>query len=194
MREQAAPHPHVQWHEGVAAQIPLPDDSAQGVISTLALHHFPDLSQALHEMSRVTADGPFVFLTFDYRQVEPLWLADYFPSLWQDAVQSLPPLQDIASEVEASTARRVEIIPFLLPLDLSDVFMAAGWQRPEVYLDPAVRAGISSFASGDVSETEAGLTRLRTDLSSGRWDREYGGMRSLHEIDAGYRFLRAKTA
>lgn len=194
MREQAVPHPHVQWHEGVAEHVPLPDSSVQGVISTLALHHFPDLSQALHEMSRVAGGGPFVFLTFDYRQVEPLWLADYFPSLWQDAVRSLPPLQDIASEIEASTGREVEIIPFLLPPDLSDMFMAAGWRRPEVYLDPAVRAGISSFALGDVSETATGLIRLRADLDSGNWDKQYGWVRSLREIDAGYRFLRAKAA
>jgi ubiquinone/menaquinone biosynthesis C-methylase UbiE len=192
MREQAILHPSVSWHEGVAENIPLPDNSVQGIICTLALHHFSNIAQSLAEMNRVTGDGPFVFLTFDYREIEPLWLADYFPSLWKDAAQSLPPLHSIASQIKTSTARLVEIIPFLLPPDLSDLFMAAGWQHPELYLDAAVRAGISSFALGSKNEIEMGLKRLRGDVDSGYWNDQYGWVRSVHEIDAGYRFLRAR--
>ena len=163
----------------------------QGVISTLAIHHFPDLGQALREMNRVAGDGPLIFFTFDYRQIDRLWLGDYFPALWEDAVQSLPPLEDIASKIKAVTSRSVEITPFLLPPDLVDMFLAAGWQQPQVYLDPAVRAGMSIFQLSDTSGVEQGLDRLRSDLEHGRWDQQYGSLRSLHEIDAGYRFLRA---
>ena len=193
MRQQAAPHPRVHWYAGTAECLPLPDASVQGVISTLAIHHFPDLGQALHEMDRVAGLGPLVFLTFDYRQVDRLWLGDYFPALWEDAVQSLPPLSDIASEIKANTAKSVEIIPFLLPPDLTDMFLAAAWQRPEAYLDPAVRAGISSFQTADPSEIKRGLERLQRDLEEGRWDQHYGSLRSIDEIDGGYRFLRAFT-
>jgi hypothetical protein len=69
-----------------------------------------------------------------------------------------------------------------------------GWRRPEVYLDPAVRAGISSFALGNNAEIETGLTLLRTDLSDGRWQDRYGSLMDLAEIDAGYRFLRLQAA
>ena len=189
MRGQAKTHPRVQWHEGVAEQLPLPDNSVQGCVSTLTLHHFTDLHLALREMRRVAGNGPLVFLTYDYRQIKPLWLADYFPTLWIDAVHSLPPLEEIASEVRAGTGRSVEIIPFLMPFDLVDLFLAAGWQRPDIYLDPAVRAGMSIFAVGDKTEIEAGLARLRADLDDGTWDKQYGGLRELMEIDAGYRFL-----
>lgn len=193
MREQATAHPNVSWHEGTAEHLPLPNASVQGVTSTLAIHHFSDFGQALHEMSRVAGNGPFVFFTFDYRQIYRLWLGDYFPALWEDAVHSLPPLSDLASEIEANTAKTVEIIPFLLPPDLVDTFLAAGWQRPEVYLNPAVRAGISSFQAADAGEVKQGLKRLRNDLEDGRWDEQYGHLRSVHEIDAGYRFLLASA-
>jgi hypothetical protein len=32
---------------------------------------------------------------------------------------------------------------------MTDLFLASGWRRPEIYLDPEVRAGISSFALGN---------------------------------------------
>ena len=169
----------------------LSDASVQGIISTLAIHHFPDLGQALREMSRVAGDGPFIFFTFDYRQIDRLWLGDYFPALWEDAVRSLPPLEDIASEIKTVTSRSVGITPFLLPPDLVDMFLAAGWQQPQVYLDPAVRAGMSIFQFSNTSSIEQGLERLQHDLEDGRWDQQYGSLRSLYKIDAGYRFLRA---
>ena len=183
MREQAAAHPSVTWHEGTAEHLPLPDASMQGVISTLAIHHFSDFSQAAREMNRVAGDGPLIFFTFDYRQIDRLWLGDYFPALWEDAVHSLPPLEDIASKIKAVTSWTVEIAPFLLPPDLVDMFLAAGWQQPQVYLDPAVRAGMSIFQFGDTSGIEQGLNRLRSDLEDGRWEKQYGQLRSLHEID-----------
>ena len=34
----------------------------------------------------------------------------------------------------------------MLPHDLTDMFFAAGWRRPEIYLNPEVRAGISALA------------------------------------------------
>ncbi len=193
MRGQAASHDRVRWHEGVAEHLPLTDRSVQGCVSTLALHHFTDIGQALGEMERVAGSGPFVFLTFDYRLIKPLWLADYFPKLWEDAVNSLPPLQVIASQIQTGTDRSVEVIPFPLPFDLTDMFLAAGWRQPEIYLDPTIRAGISSFALGDSTEIESGLARLRSDLDDGTWEKQYGWLRNLQKMDAGYRFLRVAS-
>ncbi len=191
MREQATAHPNVTWHEGTAEDLPLSDASVQGVISTLAIHHFSDFGQSVREMNRVAGNGPLVFFTFDYRQVDRLWLGDYFPALWEDAVHSLPPLSDLAFKVKDVTSRSVEIAPFLLPPDLVDMFLAAGWQQPQVYLNPDVRAGMSIFQFSDPRGVEQGLERLSRDLEEGRWDQQYGWLRSVPEIDAGYRFLRA---
>lgn len=189
MRGQAASHPRVRWHNGVAEHLPLADKSVQGCVSTLAIHHFTDIGQALGEMERVAGEGPFVFLTFDYRQIQPLWLADYFPKLWEDAVNSLPPLETITSQVRSVTARNAKIIPFLVPCDLTDLFLAAGWNRPHLYLDSTVRAGMSIFALSDSVEIEVGTLRLQNDLDDGTWDKQHGWLRDLQEIDAGYRFF-----
>ncbi len=191
MRGQAASHDRIRWHKGVAEHLPLTDKSVQGCVCTLAIHHFADIGQALSEMGRVAGGGPFVFLTFDYRQVKPLWLADYFPKLWEAAVNSLPPLATITSQIGDITARNVKIIPFPVPGDLTDIFLAAGWNRPQLYLEPAVRAGMSIFALGDSVEIEAGTLRLQNDLDDGTWEKQYGWLKDWREIDAGYRFLRA---
>ncbi len=47
---------------------------------------------------------------------------------------------------------RIEVVP--IPHDCADGFFHAYWRRPEAYLDPGVRAGISAFALMD--ELDAG--------------------------------------
>ncbi|MGH2416325.1 MAG: hypothetical protein ACRDEA_22060, partial [Microcystaceae cyanobacterium] len=83
----------------------------------------------------------------------------------------------------------VRVIPFLLPPDLIDSFAAVGWARPELYLESKVRQGISSFAKFERAELAHGLSRLRRDLESGAWDREYGYLRQQQQYDVGYRFV-----
>ena len=59
-----------------------------------------------------------------------------------------------------------------MPADVEDRFLFCGKYRPELYFDPAIRAGISSFANlCEPEELEAGLTRLREDLDAGRTPR-----------------------
>ncbi len=194
MRSQATEHPRVQWLTGYAEDIPLPTSSVDGVISILAPHHFSNLEEAVREMNRVTRIGAIIFLTFDPRVGEKPWIADYFPSLWEDAFRVFPPISDVATLVQATTQRTVEIFPFMLPHDLTDMFFVAGWRRPELYLNPDVRAGISALALADASVVKKGVSLLEEDLNSGRWDAKYGEIRKLTEIDAGYRFLCARIA
>ena len=193
MRGQANPHPRVQWLEGTAERLPLRDGSVDGVVSTLAIHHFSDLKRSLHEMDRVAGTGPIILFTFDYGVIETPWQADYFPSLWADMIRPLPPLDDLAAWITRNTRRQVEIIPFLLPSDLTDLFMLAAWSRPHLYLNPEIRAGISTFALSDGKDVETGLVRLRADLESGRWEETYGWLLERSESDFGYRFLCATT-
>jgi ubiquinone/menaquinone biosynthesis C-methylase UbiE len=198
MRAQAALHARVHFVAGSADAIPLPDSAVDGVVSTLAIHHFPDLSRAFREMARIARPAaPIVLFTFDVGDQGAgfggarMWLEDYFPSFYQDARRTFPPLGEVASLLKMATRRDVEIVPFPLPPDLTDLFLAAGWRRPEIYLDPDVQAGISSFALGDPDEIRASLERLRQDLHSGDWDVKYGAVRQRDTFDAGYRFLRA---
>ncbi|MUG95878.1 methyltransferase domain-containing protein [Scytonema sp. UIC 10036] len=190
MQTQALEHPDIKWIAGYAEAIPLPDNSVDGLISILTIHHFSDLEKAIREMHRVVKSGAIVLLTFDIRLAEKIWLYDYFPWLWEDALRFLP-LQELTNLIQSSTKRSVESIPFLLPHDLSDLFAAAAWKRPQLYLQPEVRAGISSFALANSNVIDPAVKSLAVDLSSGQWDAKYGKIRQLTEIDVGYRFLQA---
>jgi hypothetical protein len=73
--------------------------------------------------------------------------------------------------------------------DCRDGFFSAFWRRPEAYLDPMVRAGISTLAKRSEAELAEGLARLREDVASGAWARRHADLLALEELDLGYRLL-----
>lgn len=89
-------------------------------------------------------NGAIVFLTFDPKFRNKFWLDDYFPFI-KEYDRRLPPLDDVVALIQATTRRTVEVSTLMLPPDLSDMFLAAGWRRPEIYLNPEVRTGMSAF-------------------------------------------------
>jgi SAM-dependent methyltransferase len=189
MQKQAVEHPQVKWFTGYAENLPLADKSVDGVVSILAIHHFSNLEKAFQEQQRIIRKGTIVLLTFDIRLAQKIWLYNYFPFLWEDALRFLP-LNEQINLIESITQRQVEAIPLFLPYDLSDLFAAAAWRRPELYLQPEVRAGISSFALANQNIVEQGVKLLTADLMSGEWIQKYGDIQNLTEIDVGYRFIR----
>jgi len=191
MREQAGEHSSVEFKEGAAENIPLPDNAAAGVFSILAFHHFKEPDIALKEMRRVCSTGPIVLFTFDPRKIEEPWFADYFPTVWTDCFDFFPPIEQVESAIRSQTHAPVCSIPFELPSDMEDLFAGAVWNRPELYLDERIRSGISSFALADSIEVQEGVARLTADLSSGQWDKQYGWLRNEKTFDAGYRFVHA---
>ena len=193
MRSQSIKHSRVQWFTGFAENIPLLTSSVDAVISVLAIHHFSNLENALSEMNRVARRGALIILTFDPSLGKKFWLKDYFPFIWEDAERIFPPLYDIVTLIQKNTQRTVEASPLMLPHDLSDMFLAAGWRRPEIYLNSEVRAGMSAFTLANFSVVEKGVKLLEEDLNSGKWDTKYGEVRKLKQIDVGYRFLCAKV-
>ena len=56
-----------------------------------------------------------------------------------------------------------------VPMGLSDLFLYACKDRPELYLNAKVRNGISAFSRLGGQEIEKGLEKLRADLKSGAW-------------------------
>lgn len=81
------------------------------------------------------------------------------------------------------------VSPVPVPADCTDGFAGAYWRRPEAYLDPVVRAGISSLALLSPNHSERGARRLREGLASGAWDARFGFLRELPEFDLGYRLV-----
>jgi SAM-dependent methyltransferase len=182
----------VQWFDGTAEELPIPSDSVEAVICILAAHHFKSLWAAVAEMSRVCATGPIIWLTFDPREANGPWFADHSPTLWEGTASLFPAIGEVCRTVAEFTGRGVGATPFLIPADLEDWFMGAGWRRPEMYLDPHVRAGMSAFSLADAETVDEGLRRLASDLESGEWRAAYGDILERDWVDWGYRLLVAK--
>jgi hypothetical protein len=81
----------------------------------------------------------------------------------------------------------VRVVP--VPADCLDGFLAAWWRRPEAYLDPEVRAAISSFSRLDQAVVDRAVRELRDDLDSGRWAAGHADLLALDELDCGYRLV-----
>jgi hypothetical protein len=134
-------------------------------------------------MRRVTR-GPIVLLTYD-PSFRGFWLFDYFPQLIALDEAQMPKVEDYGRRLGP-----VGIAPVPIPHDCTDGFLSAYWRRPAAYLDPRVRAAMSSFwALGDVS---GALARLEADLDSGAWADRHGRLLDLDQLDCGYRLVVTK--
>ena len=192
MQSQAQPHSQVSWLTAAAEQIPLPNNAVDGAIVMLALHHFQDLDLGIREINRIVGRGKIVIFAFEQHKIPEFWLTDYFPYFINDTLATFPSTQEIACKISQITLKEIETIPFLLPTDLSDMFAASGWCKPEIYLDERVRNGISTFAKMPANELKTGLNRLAREIEHGIWRQKYGHLLKLQNYDAGYRIIIAK--
>jgi hypothetical protein len=127
-----------------------------------------------------------VLYVFDTTMTDSFWLVtDYFPEILDLGSERAAP--SISALAEHLDVRRVEVVP--VPSDCTDGFGGCYWNRPEAYLDPVVRAGMSSFAQLDGDVEARGVERLRSALRSGAWDTRYGALRTQREHDLGYRIV-----
>jgi len=188
MRKQAKPHKNVRWLEGYAEAIPLPDSSVAGVIIVLALHHFSSIQKASVELHRICPDGPVAILTYDPRKSNEFWFNKYFPEIYKRELDYFPAAAEVAG-VLAGDNWKTEFTDFPLPCDLIDKNMHSGWNHPEIYFNEQM-LNSSGFAKAPKSEVEQGLSRLREDLSSGTWDKRYGYLRKLKELNTGFLFVK----
>ncbi len=191
MRSQSKPHPRVTWLAASAESLSLPSGEVDALVCMLALHHFRSMAAAFAEMARVVKNGPIVLFTFDPRVGQPFWLAEYFPGMFQTGYHIFPPIEDVKSMLAQATGRMVTDLAFPLPPDLNDVFLAACWRKPELYLQPDIRAGMSAFMLAGKDEVASGLDRLSMDLKNGAWQHTYGQVLTWDSFDAGYRFITA---
>ena len=192
MQSQKKDHLQVSWLSASAEKIPLADNSVDGAVVMLALHHFQDIKTGIKEINRITSNGKIIIFAFEQTKIADFWLTDYFPYFIQDTLATFPATQKIAQLLGQVTKKEAIVIPFLLPTNLSDVFAAAGWCQPEIYLDERVQKGISSFAKMPKEELELGLKRLHTDINNGFWQQKYGFLLEQNEYDAGYRIIITK--
>lgn len=193
MQSQRQLHQDVTWVTAAAESIPLENNAVDGVVVMLALHHFHNIDAGIREINRICDTGKIVIFAFDQSKISDFWLTDYFPYFIQDTLKTFPEPQAIADKIEQITHKQVDIIPFLLPADLKDLFAAAGWCKPEIYLDDSVRKGISTFSKMPREELEQGIEKLSGDISSGVWFEKYGQIKQSSHYDAGYRIFVTKV-
>jgi SAM-dependent methyltransferase len=169
---------------GTAEALPLSDGSVDAALAVLTVHHWTDVEAGIAELRRV-ARRRVVVLTWDQSVFGEFWLVrEYLPASGAVSAGHAVPVSRL---VEQLPGARVE--PVLVPHDCTDGFGAAFWRRPEAYLDPTVRAGISMLAQADPGELAEGLAVLAADLGSGAWHERHRELSALDRLDAGYRLI-----
>jgi SAM-dependent methyltransferase len=166
-----------------AEALPLDDDSVDAAMACVTIHHWGDRAAGLAEMRRV-ARGPVVVFTFELATLTP-WQRDYFA----EAIAIEQPRFGTPEEVAAELGgvARIETIP--TPADCTDGFFEAFWNRPEAMLDPTVRASQSIWQLLDPVAVDRIFARLAADLESGKWDAEYGELRSRDSYEGSLRLV-----
>ncbi len=167
--------------QGRAEALPFRDQSFDGVLASLTVHHWKCLADGFSECARV-ARSKIVCFTIDMDACARFWLFDYFPELLH-ADRSIFPVIEQFREVFGS----IEVRGVPIPADCRDGFLGAYWSRPAAYLDPPVRASISTFSK--IGNIDAQLARLALDLDSGAWEEKYGDLTEFNTLDLGYRLI-----
>src|SRR4051794_25667524 len=130
---------------GVAEALPFGDDSFDAALVVLSDHHWTDRAKGFAELRRVARERVVLF-NFNPAENGRFWFnRDYLPAfddLIPEPYRQPGMWEDELAELLGAPPR---IEPWPVPHDCLDGFFGAYWRRPEAYLDPRVRAGISVF-------------------------------------------------
>jgi SAM-dependent methyltransferase len=171
-----------------AEALPFADRSFDAAMALLTVHHWEDLEAGISELRRI-APLRIVF-TFDPARQHDFWLVrDYLPEIEELERKRAPTIDAL---VRLLGGAEVSAVP--IPWDCTDGFQAAHWRRPEAYLDPAVRASISTLAMLPPALVEHAMARLAQDLASGAWAARNAELLERDEMDYAYRLLVSRVA
>lgn len=160
----------IDWRRGTAEHTGLEDQSINGIIVTLSIHHWPDLNSGFRELGRVLKPGgSIVIFTSTPEQMKGYWLNAYFPKMLQDSIEQMPSKEKVMTAMKKAGIATIQTETYEVKAGLEDHFLYCGKHRPELYFDPVIRNGISSFSSLAVAEeVKKGLQKLETDVRSGK--------------------------
>ncbi len=160
----------IQWLSGTAENIPLLDASVSGFMAQLTIHHWTNLNAAFKELFRVLKPGSkWVIFTTTPEQTGAYWLSHYFPQMIKDSQAVLPPYHSVETAVVNAGLTITSTEKYFVKPDLQDHFLYVGKTQPELYFNPEVRQGISSFSAfSNADEVTQGLAQLRGDIDSGK--------------------------
>jgi len=172
----------VAWARSDASRLPFATSRFDGALCTLAIHHFGNLESPFAEVRRTLRSGSFVIFTSLAEQMQHYWLCHYFPHMMARSIENMPSEAKVRDALSRAGFSSVAVRPFSVTRDLQDLFLYSGKHRPELYLDSAVRANISSFALlAAPAELETGLAQLAADIRSGA----FASVKAQYNIGAG---------
>lgn len=172
LHEAMSKENQIDWLLGTAEKICIDDESVNGIMGCLTIHHWANLPVAFNEMNRVlTENGRFVFFTATPDQMRGYWLNHYFPNMLKESIYQMPSLEFLENELSSAGFQDIQKEKYYISKDLEDCFLYSGKHDPYLYMKCEIRNGISSFADlANKEEIENGLKLLKNDLESGRFD------------------------
>ena len=181
----------VAWHCGDAEFLPFRENSFSGVMCILGMHHFKHLGAVFEEVFRILEGGRFVIFTATQEQMRGYWLNRYFPNAMEKSIRQMLGLRSLIEQLRNAGFRHVESEAYRVTNSLQDLFLYSGKHRPEIYLDPRIRRGISTFANlADPGEVERGCVELASDIRSGRIEKV---IHEARDREGDYLFVAAGT-
>ncbi|MBD79535.1 MAG: MerR family transcriptional regulator [Crocinitomicaceae bacterium] len=158
----------IEWKLGTAEHIQQDNESVDGVLVSLTIHHWKNLSKGFKEIDRVLKkNGKMVLFTTLPEQTNNYWLKYYFPTMIDDSISVLPSMEKIKYALKNTELEIVEQEPYFVKPDLEDHFLYCGKHDPTLYFREEIRNGISSFSLlANQKEVESGLAILKADVES----------------------------
>jgi ubiquinone/menaquinone biosynthesis C-methylase UbiE len=158
----------VEWLSGTAEKIPARNRQFDGAIATLTLHHWKSLEGGFSELARVMKEsGVVVIFTATPEQMQNYWLTYYFPQMLQKSIVQMPSYEQMEKAWSGAGFAVTVTEKYFVRDDLQDLFLYAGKNKPELYLNEWVRKGISSFAHlSNQEEVKNGLDQLQKDINT----------------------------
>ena len=160
----------VEWKMGKVENLPIDDESVEGILASLTIHHWGNLEQGFRELYRVAKPGSnLIIFTATPKQMTGYWLNHYFPEMLKDSMAQMPAYKKVELAInragfELSATEKYNIKP-----DLADLFLYSGKHHPKLYLNAQVRNGISSFSDlAHAQEVADGLRMLKEDIATGK--------------------------
>jgi SAM-dependent methyltransferase len=178
--------------QGRAEALPFEDDSFDAVMAVLSDHHWSDRRRGFAELRRV-ARRRVVLFNADPSRAGRFWLStEYLPEFFELISPRYRRAGAWREELKDALGA-IELIPVPIAHDCADGFYAAYWRRPEAYLDPLIRAGISVFAKVSSAAVARAIDALGADLQTGRWQERHRELLSLDELHLGFYVIVAET-
>lgn len=169
LQKAKANNPNIQWVQAKAEDLPFENESFDGAMVTLTIHHWSDLGNAFDEIARVLRPkGRLVIFTSTPHQMKGYWLNHYFPNMLNDSMVQMPSLERVGESLTKAGFAIAVLEKYFIREGHEDLFLYAGKHEPALYLDERVRQGISSFSSlANREEVANGLRYLKEDIASG---------------------------